>query len=126
MEYLHYIFFDNSLRNLLIVFGSILIVLICKKPLSRYLASLLFIPIQKKWKSVAKDEFIGLIINPLGRFLFVGFTIIALSNLNYPHSLSFTLLNHSINKIFISLGNCTVIIFLFGSYKALSILLLWF
>ena len=111
MEYLHYIFFDNSLRNLLIVFGSILIVLICKKPLSRYLASLLFIPIQKKWKSVAKDEFIGLIINPLGRFLFVGFTIIALSNLNYPHSLSFTLLNHSINKIFISLGNCTVIIF---------------
>ena len=90
---------DNRVLNVLIVFGIIFFVYLTKRVLSRYIASLLFIPIEKKWKSVEKNEFISLIIKPLGAFLTISIAVIAIDNLFFPENWKFTIYGVGFNII---------------------------
>ncbi len=112
MNFLDEIILDNSIRSLLWVFGTILVVSICRRWLSRSIASLLYIPIQNKWKSVEKKEFTGLIIKPLGWFLTVLTSVLVLDNLFFPSAWQFSIYNFTFETVIHKIGICSVIIFL--------------
>lgn len=105
------IILDNSIQDLLIVSAIILLSTFIRKRLSRYIASLLFIPIHAKWKSVAKEDFTGLIIKPLGWFLNLFISLLALDSLTFPEKWSFHIFGHSFENIVHKIGLCLVIIF---------------
>ena len=110
MKFLDYTLLNNTLGSLLFVLSIILIVSLCRRWLSRYIASLLFIPIQQKWKSVSKNHFIGLIIKPLGWFITVLIAIIAIGNLNFPKEWLFTIYGDSFDSILLTISRCIIII----------------
>ncbi|MEI8052934.1 MAG: mechanosensitive ion channel domain-containing protein [Bacteroidota bacterium] len=111
MNVLDYIILNNSLRNIIAVASIILIVGLLRKWLSRYIASLLFIPIHQKWTSVEKSEFTGLLIKPLGRFLAVLVSILAIDKLNFPEVLKFSIYNSQSEQMIHELGKCLIIIY---------------
>ena len=110
MKFLDYTLLNNTLGSLLFVLSIILIVSLCRRWLSRYIASLLFIPIRQKWKSVSKNHFIGLIIKPLGWFITVLIAIIAIGNLNFPKEWLFTIYGDSFDSILLTISRCIIII----------------
>ena len=112
MNFLDESILDNSIRSLLWVFGTIAIVSICRRWLSRSIASLLYIPIQHKWKSVEKNKFTGLIIKPLGWFLAVLIAVLVLDNLVFPSAWRFSIYNFTFDAIIHKIAICSVIIFL--------------
>jgi MscS family membrane protein len=114
MNFLDYTFLDNSVRSLVGVFVIILLVSLFRKWLSRPFASLLYIPIKNKWKSVEKKEFHGLILKPLGWFLAVVISIILIDNLVFPKEWIFNLYGIPFNIVLHRIGNCIV-----------SILIIW-
>lgn len=89
MEFLDQVILDNSLRNLLIVFGIITLVLILKRVLSKSIASLLFFLIQSVWKTVERKQFVNLVFKPLSWWLSITVALIALHRLNYPEAWHF-------------------------------------
>ena len=111
MEFLNYIFLDNSISNLIMVIGTILLVTICRRWLSRNLASLLYIPIQKRWKSVEKPIFIGLVLKPLGSFLTILIAMVALSNLKFPELFKFHIYSYSFDEMLHVAGKCLTIFY---------------
>ncbi len=111
MNVLDYIILNNSLRNIIAIVSIILIVGLLRKWLSRYIASLLFIPIHQKWTSVEKSEFTGLLIKPLGRFLAVVVSILAIDKLNFPEVLKFSIYNLQSEQMIHELGKCLIIIY---------------
>ena len=104
MDFLDTFFLDNSIRNLLYVTCIILFVLLFRRWLSRYVASLLYIPIQRTWKTVEKKEFIGLIIKPLGWFLAILISVFAIDKLNFPEAWRFSIYGLSFDLILERVG----------------------
>jgi MscS family membrane protein len=111
MDFLNYTFLDNTISNLLMVLGTILLVSISRRWLSRNLASLLYIPIQKKWKSVEKKVFIGLVLKPLGSFLTVLIAMVALANLKFPTLFKFHIYSYSFDEMLHIAGKCLTIFY---------------
>jgi MscS family membrane protein len=71
-NFLDKIFGNNSLRDYAIVAGIILVTLILKRLLSRYIASLLFKIVNRIWKNVDKKSFnVDLVVEPLEWFLLI-------------------------------------------------------
>ncbi len=103
MDFLDHIYFDNSVRSYLTVAGIILFVFLFKKILSKYLASLIFIPVNRIWKNLQKDHFCNLLVNPLSWFLTLLISVIALDKLNFPSILFYKIYGVSsqflINKL---------------------------
>ena len=64
MKFLEEIYLDNTVGKWLMVAGVILLALLLKKYVSRYLASLLYRMVYKTWKSVDKKSFIDLLLAP--------------------------------------------------------------
>ena len=102
---------NNNINNLIIVFSLIVFVSFTRRILSRYIASLLFIPIKKKWKSVEKNEFINLIINPLASFLAVLISVIIIDNLVFPEAWKISIYGISFRAILHKLGICITLLF---------------
>ncbi len=83
-------FLDNTLLVYIQVFGAILIALIIKRIISKYLAGLLYGLFAKTGKSFRKKAFLELIVTPLDHFLFLLVIIISFDKLNLPNVLDFT------------------------------------
>jgi MscS family membrane protein len=83
-EFLEQVWLDNQVRTWLIVAGVILFVIILKTLISRYLAGLLFNLINKIWRNLDKRSFTNLLMQPLGFFLLILVTIVALHKLTFP------------------------------------------
>ena len=92
MEFFDSIFFDNTLRDILIVASVIAVVLLFKKILSRYIASGLFFIIQTIWKAVERKQFVELIFKPMSWLLSITVALIALHRLTYPTAWDFNIL----------------------------------
>lgn len=103
MDFLDKIYFDNNVRTYLTVAGIILFVFLFKRILSKYLAGLIFIPLNRIWKNLQRDQFCNLIIFPLSWFITILISVIALDKLNFPSVLYFKIYGLSsqylINKI---------------------------
>lgn len=87
-SFLDKIFLDNSIRSYLIVAGSLLLIFLFKRLLSRYLAGVLFGIVRRVASGVDKMSFVKLVVSPLEVFLLVFFSIIALDKLTFPQRLN--------------------------------------
>jgi len=87
-SFLDKIFLDNSIRSYLIVAGSLLLIFLFKRLLSRYIAGVLFGLVRRVVRGVDKTSFVKLVVSPLEVFLLVLFSIIALDKLTFPKLLN--------------------------------------
>ena len=104
MDFLNNIYFDNSVRNYCIVVGSILLMLILKRFLSRYLASLFFRIAHRIWKDIDKKSFNELLLEPLEWFLLILIAVFAIDKLNFPKKWAYNIYGHSTNEILSKIG----------------------
>jgi MscS family membrane protein len=103
-DFFEQVWFNNSIKSYAIVGGIILLVLLLKKYISRYIASLLFKVVHKVWGQVDKKHFISLVVQPLGLFLTIMVCIVSLHKLHFPQVLNFELYNITAQQIAYSIG----------------------
>ena len=87
MDFLDKIYFDNPVRNYLLVAAVILVAIILKKILSRYIAALFYLPVKKVSKNIDKRLFVNLVVAPLEILIVLLISVIALDKLYFPKRL---------------------------------------
>ncbi len=111
MKFLDNIILDNSVRTIFAVFGTIILVLIFRKTISKSVASLLFIFVRRNWKTIEKKEFVALIIKPLAWFISICISVFAIDKLNFPEAWLFKIYGHGTDEILEKTGTCLIIIY---------------
>ena len=101
---------NNTVKSYFIVAGVILFVIILKKIISRYLAGLFFRLVNKIWKDIDKKSFTSLLVQPLGFFLLILVSIVALHKLNFPDELIIELYGYTLKEIFHCAGTIILIV----------------
>jgi MscS family membrane protein len=98
-EYLEQIVLDNPIKSYLIVIGIIVIALLFKRYVSKYIASWLYKLVAKPTNDIKRKSFLNKVLKPLDIFLvfFVGLT--AVGELYYPKVFDFKIHNVSIKSI---------------------------
>ena len=84
MDFLDQIFLGNTIKMYAIVLGTILVAVLLKKYLSRYIASVFYKLFIRIWGKVEKKHFIDLVVEPIEAFLLVLVTVFCLDKLNFP------------------------------------------
>src|SRR6185369_11123447 len=110
--FLNKIFLDNSIRSYLIVAGSLLLIFLFKRLLSRYLAGLLFGVVRRIVRGVDKNSFVKLVVSPLEVFLLVLFSLIALDKLTFPKLLNVDIYKANVHE-FVDAISVIVLIIVF-------------
>src|SRR5450432_2977737 len=110
MDFLNQVYFNNTIRSYLMVVGTILLVLLLKRYLSRYLVSLFFRIVKKIWKTVSKQSFVDLVVAPLEWFLVLFIAVLAIDKLNFPGILLYTLYGHTTEDIISRTGTGIIIV----------------
>ena len=103
-EFLDQVYYGNTVRDYLWVVGVIIFVWLLKRIISKYIAILLCKIFKRTWKTFDEEKFINLIIHPLGIFLLVTVSIVALYRLSFPEELNITLYKYSLRTILLSIG----------------------
>ena len=109
-DFLNEMIFDNPVKNYLIVAGVILFVLILKRVISRYFAGLIYRLVRIVFKDVDKASFSGLVAKPLGLFIFILVSIIALHKLRFPSHWDVEIYNNSTKVIVHTVGTLVLIV----------------
>ncbi|MBL0152231.1 MAG: mechanosensitive ion channel [Chitinophagaceae bacterium] len=109
-DFLDKIWLDNTLRDYAWVLGVILFVIILKKFISRYLAGLMFRGVQRIWKEVDKQSFTTLLTQPLGFFLLILTTIIAVYRLKFPAVLNVEVYEYNLLQILHCISTIVLIV----------------
>jgi MscS family membrane protein len=112
MDFLDTIYFSNTLRSYLLVAGIILLALLVKKYLSRYVALLAYRLMSRIWTALHKQNFLDFVVEPMSWFLVIVITVFAVDKLQFPDVLKFEIYGHSSNDIVSRIGP-GVIIFTF-------------
>jgi MscS family membrane protein len=102
--------FNNTVLSYFICFGTILLVFLFKRYLSRYIAGIFFTIIQRATWKVEKKDFISLLVGPLETFLVLLVTIVALDKLNFPDILKFEVYRIKSQRIFDSVGSIIIVV----------------
>ena len=108
-DFLNEMIFDNPVKNYLIVAGVILFVLILKRVISRYFAGLMYHLVKILFRDVDKSSFSGLVAKPLGLFIFILVSIIALHKLRFPGYWDVEIYNKSAKVIIHTIGTLVLI-----------------
>lgn len=103
-EFLDQVYYGNSVRDYLWVFGVIIFVWLLKRVVSKYIALLFCKIFRKTWKTFNQQKFIELIVHPLGIFLVITVSIIALYRLRFPEELNITLYKYPLRTILLSIA----------------------
>ena len=82
MGFLDRIYFDNTLRAYFLVGGIILFVLLFKRFVSRYLASLVYKIVKRVLKNIDKKDFCDLVIEPIEWFVVIMVSVFSIDKLN--------------------------------------------
>lgn len=101
----------NTVRQYIVCFGTILVVLFIRRYLSHFIAWSAFRLLRRTSWTISEKEFTGLMVGPLGNFLFAFITIAALDKLSYPKELSFDIFNVPSRIIFARIGRGVIIVF---------------
>ena len=104
------VIFDNTVLQYIICFGTILLVLLVKRYLSHFIAWTTFRVVRRTSWNISEKEFTGLMVAPLGNFLFAFITIAALDQLTYPHYLVFDIFHVPSRIIFARIGRGIIIV----------------
>ena len=113
-DFLEQVWLDNPVKNYLVVAGVIIFVLLLKKIISRYFASLLFTVVHNVWKDVDKASFIKLVVKPLGFFLVILVSIISLHKLVFPADLDAGIYKYTVKQIVHCIGTIILIVSFIG------------
>lgn len=109
-DFLEQIWLGNTVKSYLIVAGVILFVILLKRIISHYFASLLFRVVNKIWKNIDKASFTNLLIQPLGFFLLILISIISLYKLNFPAELNVEIYKYTIREVLHTIATIVLII----------------
>ena len=109
-EFLQLQFFGNTLQTYIEVFAAILVALIIKRIISKYLAGLLFRLFTKAGRTFHKQAFLELIVGPLETFIFLLIVIIALDKLHLPSFLNFTIYRINTREVLDGIADTALII----------------
>lgn len=109
-DFLQLKIFDNTVQLYIEVFGFILIALIIKRIISRYLAALIFKLLTKKEKQFRKQAFIDLIVSPLDAFLITFIIVISLDKLTMPQFLDFKIYKATLKNILDAVASTALIV----------------
>ncbi len=109
-DFLQRSFFGNTIGTYLSVVATIVVALLVKRIISRYLASVLYRFISKTNRNFHKQAFVNLIIPPLDIFLFLFIAFIALDKLTYPLWLNVTVYKVSLFQVVDGLTNMALIL----------------
>ncbi|MBI2284043.1 MAG: mechanosensitive ion channel [Bacteroidetes bacterium] len=101
---------DNTIESYLYVLGTILLILLVKRLISKYLAKLLYKVVAKAAKNIARQSFLDLVVQPLDVFLVLIISIITLDKLRFPAALDFTIYHITFKQLIDSLAATTLII----------------
>lgn len=94
----------NTVWDYMWVIGIILFVLLLNRFISKYLAILLSKIFRRTWKTFDQKKFVELIIHPLGFFLVVTVSIVALYRLTFLEQYNVTLYKYPVKTIILSIG----------------------
>ena len=109
MDFLDQVYFDNTIRSYLMVGGTIILTLLLKRYLSRYLVSLFFRIVKRIWKTVSKESFVNLVVGPFEWFLVILIAVFAIDKLTFPDVLLYTLYGHTTADIIARAGTGIII-----------------
>jgi MscS family membrane protein len=109
-EFFEQVWLDNLVRNYFIVGSVILFAWILRRIISRYFAGLVYSLVHGLWKEVDKRSFISLVIRPLGLFLAILVSIIALYKLNFPAQLDVDVYKYTVKQIIQCIGSIILIV----------------
>ena len=97
-------FLGNTVWDYLWVIGVIVFVLLLNRIISKYLAMLLSKIFRRTWKTFDQKKFVDLIIHPLGTFLVITVSIIALYRLTFPEQYNVTLYKYPVKTILLAIA----------------------
>lgn len=101
---------DNTVQAYLIVIGTILITLIFKKLISKFLASKLFKLITNSKHNLPKQSFLDLVVQPLGTYLLLTISMIAIDKLKFPAAFEFNIYKTNTRQILDALMNGALVV----------------
>lgn len=109
-NFLQQIYLNNSVKNYLIVAGVIVLAIIFKRYISKYIAGLLYRLVAKASKHIQKQAFCDLVVQPLDSFLVLFVSFVALDKLYFPEALDFKIFKITAKALVESCANGTLII----------------
>ncbi len=110
MNFFDQIILDNSIKDYCYVLGTIVVVLIIKKFISRYIVSLIYKAANKIWKRIEKQTLTDLVLKPLEVFLLILISVFALHRLKFPSALNFSIYQYSTHEIIVKIGIFIIIV----------------
>ena len=111
-DFWNQLIFGNPVKKYIYVVAAILIGLLFKRIISRYLAGLLFRAAAKLDKGMDKNSFVKLLLDPLETFLVAFIAIVAIDKLKFPTALELEIYEVPVKSIIHGLAK-TIIIVLF-------------
>lgn len=109
-DFLEQIWLDNTMKHYLIAGSVILFVWLLKRFISRYFAGLLYRLVHSVWKDLDKQSFTKLVVRPLGMFVAILVSIVALYKLNFPSALDVDVYKYTVKQIIQCIGNIILIV----------------
>lgn len=101
---------DNTIESYLYVLGTIFLVLLVKRLISKYLAKLLYKIVAKAAKNIARQSFLDLVVQPLDVFLVLMISIIAFDKLTFPGAFNFKIYHITFRQLIDSITDGTLIV----------------
>jgi MscS family membrane protein len=101
---------DNTVQAYLIVLGTILVTLIFKRLISKFLASKLFKLITNSKHNLPKQSFLDLVVQPLGTYLLLTISMIAIDRLKFPAAFDFTVYKTTTRHILDAIMNGALVV----------------
>ena len=109
-DFLNQRYFDNRVSDYLITLVIILLILLLNRLISKYFAGLIFSFVKRIWKNVDRKSFIDLVIHPLGMFLVVFVSLVALHKLKFPGRWEVDIYRYTVKDVFHAIGTAVLII----------------
>jgi MscS family membrane protein len=109
-DFLQLQFLGNTVQVYIEVFGTILVALVIKRIISKYLARLLFRLFERAGKTFHKQAFIQFVVEPLENFIFLFIVVISLDKLHLPDFLNVTIYRVNARQLLESIANILLII----------------
>lgn len=109
-DFFDQLYFDNTVRDYCISFGIIFFIVLLNRIISKYFAGLIFYLVKRIWKNLDRKSFIDLLIHPLGAFVVVLISLIALHKLRFPGRWNIEIYRFTLKDVFDSIGTCIFII----------------
>jgi len=109
-SFLDTVILDNSVKSYLIVAGSLLLIFLFKRLLSRYLAGVMFAIVRRVVRGVDKASFVKLVVSPLEVFLLVLLSLIVFNKLTFPQDLNVDIYKFNVREFFDAISTIVLII----------------